>query len=26
VDCTPDERRMILVDTPRRLYDLPEGY
>jgi hypothetical protein len=25
-DCTEEERRMILVDTPRRLYHLPEGY
>lgn len=25
-DCTPEERQMILVDTPRRLYHLPEGY
>ena len=25
-DCTPEERQMILVDTPRRLFNLPEGY
>ena len=25
-DCTPEERRMILVETPRRLYHLAEGY
>jgi hypothetical protein len=25
VDCTPEEKRMILVETPRRLYHLPEG-
>ncbi|MGH7788504.1 MAG: amidohydrolase family protein [Candidatus Binatia bacterium] len=25
-DCTPEERQMILVETPRRLYHLPEGY
>jgi predicted TIM-barrel fold metal-dependent hydrolase len=25
-DCTPEERQMILVDTARRLYRLPEGY
>ena len=25
-DCTPAERQMILVDTPRKLYNLPEGY
>lgn len=26
IDCTADERRMILVDTARRLYHLTEGY
>ena len=26
VDCTPQEKHMILVETPRRLYQLPEGY
>lgn len=25
VDCTPEEKHMILDDTPRRLYHLPEG-